>query len=159
MRLINRLLYGLFGLLGVGLGASAFLGVLGADAVGEEAHLWRELGAAGVFLGLMNFWCLWNYERRLQVHLPLMVFAALFAVIHWQDWLGDLLQRAGKDGFQVLATADRRIELQQSLTRSLPAVVVLVAPSNTLEDLLPLVPGLLAAISKSAPGQLLHVAN
>jgi hypothetical protein len=87
MRRWNLVLYGLFGVLGVGLGALAFLGLVTLGAQGEEAHLVRELGAGAVFVGLMNLWCMRNYEARLPVHLALMLFAALFAVIHWQDWL------------------------------------------------------------------------
>ena len=81
--------------------------------------------------------------------------------VQQQGWAGlkngELLKRAGQTGFEVLVTADRSLEFQQNLARSRLAVVVLVAPSNTLEDLLPLVPGLLVALRKSQPGQLIHV--
>ena len=53
----------------------------------RRAHLLRELGAAIVFVGLMHLWCIRNYERRLPVHSGLLVFAALFAVIHWREWM------------------------------------------------------------------------
>jgi len=33
--------------------------------------------AAAIFVGLMSFWCIFNYERRRSVHYFLMVFALL----------------------------------------------------------------------------------
>ena len=54
-------------------------------------------------------------------------------------------------------TADRNLQFQQNLSQSRLGIILLVAPSNALEDLSPLVPNLLAAIPKSRPGQLLRV--
>jgi hypothetical protein len=51
-------------------------------------HLLQEHGAAGVFIGLMFLWCIINYERRMAVHLFLVVFAFLIAAIHWFDYFG-----------------------------------------------------------------------
>ena len=71
---------------------------------------------------------------------------------------GELLQVAADTGFQVLVTADRNLQFQQNLSRSRIGIILLIAPSNALEDLLPLVPNLLAAIPKSrAAGELLRV--
>ena len=71
---------------------------------------------------------------------------------------GELLRRAIEQGFQVFITADQNLEFQQNLERSPLAVIVLVAPSNALEDLLPLVPSILVAIPKSQPGRVVRVA-
>lgn len=71
---------------------------------------------------------------------------------------GELLRRATEEGFEVLVTADQNLQFQQNLARSRLRVVVLVAPSNALEDLLPLVPSILGAIPKSRPGQVVRVA-
>jgi hypothetical protein len=60
-------------------------------------------------------------------------------------------------GFEVLVTADRNLQFQQNLSQSRLGIILLVAPSNALEDLRPLVPNLLAAIPKSQPGRLLRV--
>jgi hypothetical protein len=60
---------------------------------------------------------------------------------------GELLRRAANSGFEVFVTADQNLAFQPNLTRSSLCVIVLVAPSNALEDLLPLVPGILQAIS------------
>ena len=51
------------------------------------AHNLRELGAAGIFLGLMALWCSFNYERSRTVHYLLTVFTLLLAAIHWHDYL------------------------------------------------------------------------
>jgi hypothetical protein len=70
---------------------------------------------------------------------------------------GELLRCAAYAGFEVFVTADRNLEFQQNLSQTRLGVILLVAPSNALEDLLPLVPHLLAAIPKSRPGRVLRV--
>jgi hypothetical protein len=52
------------------------------------AHLVREQGAEGVFIGLMALWCLAHFAQRRPVHYALLVFASLFALIHWAEYLG-----------------------------------------------------------------------
>lgn len=66
---------------------------------------------------------------------------------------GELMRRAAAKGFEVFLTADQNLEFQQDLSRSALRVLVLVAGSNALEDLQPLVPKILAAIPRSRPGQ------
>ena len=69
---------------------------------------------------------------------------------------GELLQLAAT-GFDALLTADQNLEHQQDL-RALPvAVIVLVAPTNRIESLRPLIPALLQALRILAPRQLVHV--
>ena len=59
---------------------------------------------------------------------------------------GELLRRAA-NAFDVVLTADQNVEFQQNL-KTLPiAVVVLVAPSNRLESLEPLVPEVLRVLA------------
>ena len=70
---------------------------------------------------------------------------------------GELLRVAAEASFEVLITADRNLQFQQNLSQSQLGIILLVAPSNALEDLLPLVPSLLAAIPKVSPGQLLRI--
>jgi hypothetical protein len=72
---------------------------------------------------------------------------------------GDLVRAAADAGFEVFVTADRNLEFQQNLSQARLGIVVLVAPSNALEDLLPLVPELLAAIPKSRPGSLMRISR
>lgn len=52
-------------------------------------HLIREEAAAFVFIGMMLLWCTRNFERRRPVHLGLLVFTGLFAVIHWLGYFED----------------------------------------------------------------------
>lgn len=80
MKTAKRIIYGLFGTVALLYGVITLIspGLLEREA-GESfrfAHLMREQGAAGVFIGLMAFWCALNYERRRSVHYFLMVFAA-----------------------------------------------------------------------------------
>ena len=70
---------------------------------------------------------------------------------------GALLARAEDAGFAIFLTADQNLEFQQNLLKRRLGVVVLVAASNTLEDLLPLVPAMLTAIAAVQPGKVAHV--
>jgi hypothetical protein len=56
---------------------------------------------------------------------------------------GDLLRNAKVAGFEIFITSDQNLEFQQNLKNSGLFVVILAAPSNALEDLLPLVPAVL----------------
>lgn len=68
---------------------------------------------------------------------------------------GDLLRRASTSGFEALITADKSIEYQQELT-SRPLRVVVV-PVQTMAELQPLLPRILAALDSAAPGRVTHV--
>ncbi|MBV8776853.1 MAG: DUF5615 family PIN-like protein [Alphaproteobacteria bacterium] len=70
---------------------------------------------------------------------------------------GDLLRRAAADGFDIFLTADHNLSYQQNFSGLSLAIVVLMAPSNALEDLQALVPALLALIANAEPGQLYRV--
>jgi predicted nuclease of predicted toxin-antitoxin system len=61
---------------------------------------------------------------------------------------GDLLKLAEKE-YEVLVTVDRKLSVQQDLTKFDIAVVLIRARSNRLEDIRPLVPELLGAISRA----------
>jgi hypothetical protein len=69
---------------------------------------------------------------------------------------GELLKRAKTAGFEALLTADQNLEFQPNLASSDLFVVVVVAVSNELEDLLPAVPKILAALREPIVG---HVAT
>jgi hypothetical protein len=68
---------------------------------------------------------------------------------------GELLRRAA--GFEIFLTADQNLEFQQNLARSSLGVIVLVAPSNALEDLLPLVPSVVRTIPDTRPGHVQRI--
>ena len=89
MKKINSVIYGLFGLGAILYGSAALVFPTGLESHAVEswrfAHILREQGAAAIFVGLMSFWCIFNYERRRAVHYFLVVFALLLAIIHWHD--------------------------------------------------------------------------
>ena len=81
--------------------------------------------------------------------------------VQQQSWAGlkngVLLAKAEAFGFAVLITGDQSLEHQQNLTARKLGIVVLCAPSNALEDLLPLVANALLAIDGIHPGQVIRV--
>ena len=70
---------------------------------------------------------------------------------------GELLALMGGAGFEVLLTVDQSLRHQQNLASSGVAVVVMVAVSNRLADLGPLVPGVEAALRGIQPGDAVEV--
>ncbi len=70
---------------------------------------------------------------------------------------GELLALVAGAGFEVLLTVDQNLRHQQNLAASEVAVVVMVAPSNRLADLVPLVPKLEAALSSIQAGGAVEV--
>ena len=91
MKKVNQIIYGAYGALAILIGVVSlmFQSVLIPEANRdvELSHILREGGAAGIFVGLMCIWCIFNYERRAAVHYFLIVFAFLMAAIHWFDFL------------------------------------------------------------------------
>jgi predicted nuclease of predicted toxin-antitoxin system len=83
--------------------------------------------------------------------------------VQQQGWAGlkngELLKQAETRGFEIFLTADQSLEFQQNLTHSRLFVIVLVAPSNALEDLLPAVPAALAAMAEPKAGQVIRVGS
>ncbi len=70
---------------------------------------------------------------------------------------GELLQLMSESGFTVLLTTDRNLQYQQNLQQAGVAVVVMVASSNRLLDLIPLIPKVCNAIALVTPGQVIEV--
>ena len=71
---------------------------------------------------------------------------------------GELLRRADAE-FEAFVTLDRGIEYQQDLTDLSIRIVIVRTFSNKLDDLLPLVPSIQAALERLAPGAFTHVAG
>ena len=71
---------------------------------------------------------------------------------------GDLLAVAAPD-FDVFLTADQNLEHQQNLANYDIGIIVLVARSNRIADLLPLVPKTLDTILAIRPGLLVRVSG
>ena len=120
MRKANIIVYVAFGAIAIvyGLVAVLFPARLLSEASRSIhlAHILREQGAAGIFIGLMGLWCIFNYERRRAVHYFLMVFAFLLAVIHWVDffnsdlpWLSPVYNSIPFTALLVMAVLSRRI--------------------------------------------------
>ena len=90
MKKANQIIYGMFGVGAIlfGVAALLFQGALLSEArlTFPMTHIFREEGAAAIFVGLMSLWCIFNYERRTSVYYFLMAFAFLIAAIHWFDY-------------------------------------------------------------------------
>jgi hypothetical protein len=70
---------------------------------------------------------------------------------------GELLKLMDDDGFAVFLTSDQNISYQQNLKNVDVAIVVLVAATNKLDDLLPLMPSVRSALATIKPGDYLEV--
>ncbi len=69
---------------------------------------------------------------------------------------GRLLELAEAE-FDVFVTVDRNLSFQQNLPAFDMAVIVLRGRSNRLEDLVPLVPNVIASLDDLAPGTPLFI--
>ena len=72
---------------------------------------------------------------------------------------GELLSLLLPAGFEVLLTVDQNLPHQQNLRAAGVAVLVVVAASNRIADLVPLMPRVLAALATIKPGDLVEVRN
>ena len=77
--------------------------------------------------------------------------------MRWSSLENGALLTQAAPAFDVLLTADQNIEFQQNLAKLPIAVVVLVANSNRLESLEPLIPALLQALETLSPKTLIRV--
>ena len=91
MRKANKFIYGVFGVVAILLGVAVLVFPNSLTSEAERTlplvHVLREEGAAGVFIGLMSIWCIFNYEKRTVVHYFLIVYAFLMAAIHWFEYM------------------------------------------------------------------------
>jgi hypothetical protein len=70
---------------------------------------------------------------------------------------GELLQLMAGQGFEVFLTADQNIRHQQDLKAAGVAMIVLVAVSNRLADLVPLMPSARTALRSLKPGGVVEI--
>lgn len=84
--------------------------------------------------------------------------------VHSVEWAGykgmkngALLRAAEDDGYAVFLTADQGVPYQQSTLERKISIIVACAATNRIEDLLPLVPSIRAAMDRVAPGQVVFV--
>jgi predicted nuclease of predicted toxin-antitoxin system len=95
--------------------------------------------------------------RRLKRELPLHVVHTV-PELGWSGKKnGELLQLMKGQNFDVFLTTDQNLRYQQNLQAAGIAVVVLVAPTNRLSDLIPLMPSALAALSTIQPGDVVEI--
>ncbi|MBE9182060.1 hypothetical protein IQ268_26190 [Oculatella sp. LEGE 06141] len=70
---------------------------------------------------------------------------------------GELLQLMNQEGFTILLTTDQNLRYQQNLKQAGVAVIVFVARSNRLSDLVPLIPDVRSVLSTIDPGEVIEV--
>jgi hypothetical protein len=71
---------------------------------------------------------------------------------------GDLLRRA-VDKTDAFVTMDRKLEREHDLTVLPFGVIILLARSNRVQHLLPLMSRLLEALERARPGQIEHIGD
>ena len=97
-----------------------------------------------------------SLPRRLSRHLT----AETVHTVYDRDWSGlknGELLRAAETDYDVFVTADQNLEYQRNLRGFAIGVVVLVARTNRVQDLLPLIPDLLRACSSVGHGEVVRV--
>ncbi|WP_416671829.1 DUF5615 family PIN-like protein [Egbenema bharatensis] len=72
---------------------------------------------------------------------------------------GELLRLMNQEGFTILLTTDQNLRYQQNLEQAGVAVIVLVALSNRLPDLVPLISDVRSVLSTVAPGEVIEVGD
>jgi hypothetical protein len=70
---------------------------------------------------------------------------------------GELLKLMVAERFEALLTVDQNIEFQQNVRASGIGVVVVLARTNRLKELRPLVPRMLDALTKLTSGELIKI--
>lgn len=77
----------------------------------------------------------------------------------WNGISNGALLSIAEERFDVLVTIDQGVYHQQNHTGRKIALVILQARSNDIDDLKPLVPGVLEALLRIQPGEILRVAQ
>lgn len=72
---------------------------------------------------------------------------------------GALLKSMSESGFSILLTSDRNLKYEQNLQQTGIAVIVMIARTNRLADLIPLTSKVREALSTINPGELIEVGN
>ena len=70
---------------------------------------------------------------------------------------GELLQLLRTETFAVFLTTDQNLRYQQNMRGLRVAVVVVVAPTNRLDDLVPLMPQVHTVLAAIQPGSVVEV--
>ena len=75
----------------------------------------------------------------------------------WAGIKNGALLRLANGQFDALLTVDQGIEYQQNLSGLSISVVVMMAPSNDVDDLRPLLPGMEDALARLRPAEIIRV--
>lgn len=70
---------------------------------------------------------------------------------------GKLLQLMQQEGFTILLTTDQNLRYQQNLAQARVAVIVMVASSNRLRNLVPLLPNVRKALDTIVEGEVVEI--
>ncbi|TRU70477.1 MAG: DUF433 domain-containing protein [Microcystis viridis Mv_BB_P_19951000_S69] len=70
---------------------------------------------------------------------------------------GELLKLISQNGFTILLTTDQNLRYEQNLQQAGIAVIVLVAPTNKISDLLPLMPDVRNVLNTIATGEFIEI--
>ena len=70
---------------------------------------------------------------------------------------GELLQKAGAEGFDVMITKDSGVQYEQHLSTLPVAVLILNAKTNKLEDIRPLLPATMMALANLQPKSIIQI--
>ena len=90
-------------------------------------------------------------DRRLAKHLTGLSVRTV-AAMGWSGIKNGQLLALAQAEFDVLITVDRNLAFQQHLPKFSVTVLLLVAPSNRLADLVALVPSIIAALPAAMKG-------
>ncbi len=82
---------------------------------------------------------------------------ATVADMRWRGIKNGALLRLAETEFDVIVTVDRNMQHQQNVSGLQLGMVILVAPSNRLATLQPLIPQVLAALASISPGDPVRV--
>ncbi len=75
----------------------------------------------------------------------------------WSGTKNGALMKLAQGQFEIFVTADQNLKFQQNLAYAEIAVIVLVAPNNRIESLLPLMAQVNALLGSIAAGQVVEV--
>ncbi len=77
----------------------------------------------------------------------------------WSDKKNGELLALADPLFDLLLTLDKNLPYQQKFDTKRIAVLIVRAPSNRIQDLLPAIPECLAVLASIQPGQLIRVSS
>lgn len=97
--------------------------------------------------------------RRLQREFAGQIVSTVFEMGWSGKKNGELLQLAASEGFAVLITVDQNLRYQQNLMAIGLAAIVLIAPTNRLADLRPLISSVERALLTIATGDIIEIAE